>query len=114
MENIETLLKIGTIIVTLTAQFIYLKSGLTKQSEEIIELKNQQKNIFSQEKHLVKLETELNAYKENSKNSISTLEISFKDLEKWVELKFDSLEKKIEENHIQLLNKFEDILKMKN
>jgi len=37
--------------------------------------------------------------------------LSVKDLEKWVEERLNNLERKIENNHRDIINKFEEIFK---
>lgn len=95
---------------------ITIKVIQSQQSEKIKIIENELNYLDDErnknEKDVIKLQSKYENLQETSKDSISKLDLSVKELEKWVEGRLNNLEKKIENNHSVILNKFEEVFKM--
>lgn len=103
------------IFASIIASFITLKITQSHHQEKIKSIEEELKFLDDErsksEKELLTLKGKYENLNETSKDSISKLDLSVKELEKWVEERLNNLERKIENNHRDILNKFEDLFK---
>ena len=113
--GVKDYIEIFLIFASIIASFITLKNTQTNQSDKIKDIEEKMKYLDlergTSEKELLTLKGKYENLNETSKDSISKLDLSVKDLEKWVEERLNNLERKIENNHRDIINKFEEIFK---